>query len=114
MTSPLEALIEALEAADLNALLALPEQLALATKARETVVNGLQAFDFSSVPEEERARLKPRLQQVIERDRQLLLQVEEARNEASVGLSRQVSGRALARGYGGPQDSGGAGTKRIG
>jgi len=114
MSQDLEELIETLESFDLLALLPDPERLAEAIEARESVVQVLQAFDLSSVAEEERARLKPRLAQVIERDKEVSLQVEQARNEASLGLSHLVSGRAVVRGYGAPPEDEGAVTKRIG
>jgi acyl-CoA reductase-like NAD-dependent aldehyde dehydrogenase len=114
MTGLLEALIGELEAFDLAALLDDPLALAEATDARAGIVRALQAFDFSAVDAEERAGLRPRLAQVIERDREVLLLVQQARDEAARGLSQLTSGRAGVRGYGAQHDYGGVVTKRVG
>jgi hypothetical protein len=114
MSAVLEALIARLEAVDLAAAYTDPECLERAIKTRESAVADLQSFDMSTVTEGERARLKPRLLRVIERDQGVLARVEEARRETSLGLSHLVSGRAVVRGYGAAAGNTGAGTRRIG
>jgi hypothetical protein len=114
MMQILEVLISELEALDLAALLEDPVALAEATDVRAGIVQALQGVDLSVVTPEERAGLRPRLEQVIERDRELLLLVHQARDEAARALSQLASGRAGVRGYGAQHDYGGVVTKRVG
>lgn len=114
MTEELEALIVSLECLDLGALLEDPTLMAVGLEERENLIQHLQTIDLTAVPSVERARLKPRLQKVIERDAEILGRVQEARDEVAAAVGNLVSGRALVRGYGGPASSGEATMKRVG
>lgn len=113
MSGTLAELIERLEAMDLSALLTDYTRLQEALNERESVLEALQSFDLSSVTGEERARLKPRLARVIERDQEVSARVEVLQREASHGLSHVITGRAVIRGYGANGDVE-ASTRRTG
>jgi len=110
----LEALIEQLESLDLSGCENDYDRLQIALNRRESAVANLQAFDMSTVTEGERARLKPRLLEVIERDRGLLARIEESRRTSLRGIDHVVTGRAVVRGYGAQVGDMGTVKRRVG
>jgi hypothetical protein len=108
MTHTLESVIATLEGIDLAELIDDPAAMALAMIERQHAIDALKSLSFSAVSENERGALRRRLELVLARDAKAFELLRDARAQVAESLDKLVSGRALARSYGGfrAQDSG--------
>jgi hypothetical protein len=114
VTQTLESVIATLESIDLAALIEDTDAMAEAMIERQEAIDILKTLPFSAVPETERVVLRRRLEQLLARDAKAFELLREARSHVAAALDKLVSGRALARSYGGlcAQDS--SSVKRTG
>lgn len=107
MTHTLESLIGTLEGIDLAELVDDPAAMALAMIERQHAIDTLKTLSFSAVSDSERGALRRRLEVVLTRDAKAFELLRDARTHVAEALDKLVSGRALARSYGGfcAQDS---------
>jgi hypothetical protein len=112
-----EAAVVVLEQCDLRALLEDPAAMAEAMIERQHALDYLKSHPLSAVREEERVEFCHRLHLVSQRDAEAMQLLGEAKAHIGEQLGKLVSGRALARGYGGLSAEGssqGSGAKRTG
>ena len=114
MIALLDALVERLAQIALDECVDDPEQLAAALVERQNILAALQRVDPSQLPEDDRARLKSRLETIRERDEKLLEALQELRGALEKAMEQLTYGRAAARGYGNQSDTPSPQVKRIG
>jgi hypothetical protein len=114
MTHTLESVIATLESIDLAALIDDPAAMALAMIERQHAIDALKTLPFSAVSESERAALRRRLEVVLARDAKAFELLRDARTQIAESLDKLVSGRALARSYGGLRAEDSRSVKRTG
>lgn len=114
MTHSLESVISTLESIDLAALVEDTAALARAMIERQHAIDTLKTLPFSAVSESERVTLRRRLERVLTRDAQTFELLRDARKHVAESLEKLVSGRALARSYGGQREQSSGLVKRTG
>jgi hypothetical protein len=115
LLSSVEAAVEVLEQADLRGLVEDPSALAEALIARQYALDFLKSHRLSS--DVEGSELRGRLAAVSRRDAEVMQLLQQAKAQVGELLGKVVSGRALARGYGGLSGSEAPatmGAKRVG
>lgn len=113
----IESAVEAIEAIELGALCEQHAALAEALIERQRALDYLKLHPLSSVNEADREGLHERLSRVLQRDEQIMAQLREQQAQLRGKLDQVISGRALARSYGGlggGQPAVGSGTKLVG
>jgi hypothetical protein len=114
MTHTLESVTATLESIDLAILIDDPAAMALAMIERQHAIDALKTLPFSTVSEGERAALRRRLEVVLARDAKAFELLRDARTQVAESLDKLVSGRALARTYGGLRVDDSGSVKRTG
>ena len=114
MSAELDALIERLEQIEVGACLDDAERLASALTERQTIISAIAAVDPSSLPEDERARLKQRMLALAIRDQDVLADLQALREEMQKAMDTLNAGRAAVRGYGGQSGAPPPQVRRIG
>lgn len=115
MIESVEAAVSVLEQVDLRSLVEQPQALAQALIARQYALDYLKSHPLSVV--EGSDELRHRLAEVSRQDAEAMQLLREAKAHIGELLGNVVSGRALARGYGGltaGDSSSGSGVKRVG
>ena len=114
MTATLESVIATLENIDLAELMDDTGAMASAMIERQHAIDLLKTLPFSAVSESERAALRRRLEVVLARDAKVFELLRDARTQVAESLDKLVSGRALARTYGGLRADDSRSVKRTG
>jgi len=114
MMETLDELVSLLEALAPEACLDDAELLQAALGERQRILSAVQSADMSSLSPEDRESIKGRLVAVLERDKQVLAQLEELRVELRKAQEKLVTGRAAVRGYGEHGSHPPPGVRRVG
>lgn len=109
-----EAALAKLESIDLDAVLDDPQALAVCMIDRQHALDALKGFSLSAVEESERGALRARIEAVLARDAEVMQFLDEARDGVKEQLAQLVTGRALARSYGGMRETVAGSVKRMG
>lgn len=114
MTMQLDALLERLEQIELDACIDDADQLASALAERQTILTAIAAVDPSTLPADERARLKERMLAIEARDSEMLSDLYVLRDEMQKAMDQLTTGRAAVRGYGSQSGAPPPQVRRIG
>ncbi|MDB4972918.1 MAG: hypothetical protein JWN48_1259 [Myxococcaceae bacterium] len=109
-----EQLVEQLAQIDVESCFEDPTGLDLAMAERQAILTALQNTDTSTLPAEQRARLKQRLSEVLARNGELLLKAGERLEELRKAIQQLAPARAAVRGYGEQRSTPPGAIKRVG